>query len=299
MMGPRRVLLTGSCGLVGRSAARALSESGINVVGTSSSGRLVPGVDTVPVDLTNERAVEQLAHSLGTFETIVHAAADVPPTFDSASAARALSRNLAMLTHVGMLLAPLGRLVFLSSTSVYGSRSGEAVGRDHEAHPENLYAVSKLAGEHIARVLAHAQGGSAVSLRLSAPYGAGQSHRTVLQLFVERAVKGQPLQYFGTGSRTQDFTHVDDIAAAIVMACHTGHGHYNVASGQPIAMRTLAELVVAIVGRPGAKVEAAGFPDPQEDYRAQWPLERTIRELGFRARWTLEEGIRSLAEHVS
>jgi nucleoside-diphosphate-sugar epimerase len=293
MSSEKRVLVTGAAGFIGRAVVRSLVRKGLSVVGTSVSGRSVPDADMHSLDLMQGAQVEDFARRIGTFGTIVHAAADVPFAFTARDSERALFANIAMTTNVGSLLRSKGRLVYISSSSVYGSYN-----EDRGPRPNNLYSVSKLAGEHIARVAASVLDGGAVSLRISAPYGVGQPHRTVLQTFVERAVAGAPLEYFGTGSRTQDFTHVDDVADAVVCACERGEGEYDISGGRPIGMRMLGELVVATVGRPGARVQPAGIPDPQEHFRVNLTLKRAAEDLLFSPLRQLEDGIRELAASV-
>jgi UDP-glucose 4-epimerase len=285
-----RVLVTGAAGFVGRAVVKSLVRRGTVVVGTSASGRRVPDAEMHFLDLTRSDEVEDFVQREGTFGIVVHAAADVPGKFTAKDSERALLANIAMTANAGKTLRPQGRIVYISSSSVYGSS-----GKDRGACPNNLYSVSKLAGEHIAQVCALGSDGKAVSLRISAPYGVGQPHRTVLQLFVERAVAGESLGYFGTGSRTQDFTHVDDVADAVVCACQRGEGQYDISGGRPIGMRALAELVVSTVGRPGARVEPAGIPDPQEHFRANFASKRAEEELQFSPSRQLEDGIRELA----
>jgi UDP-glucose 4-epimerase len=134
------------------------------------------------------------------------------------------------------------------------------------------------------------------ALRITAPYGPGQKVRTVLQLFLERALAGEPLKYFGTGNREQDFVAAGDVAAAVLAALEVGaHGSYNIAGGRAITMRDLAETVVRVT-RSSSQVLPAGQPDPQEGQRMRISIDKARRDLRWRPRVQLEQGIGLLAK---
>src|SRR5206468_6039704 len=109
-----------------------------------------------------------------------------------------------------------------------------------------------------------ARGVRAGIFRLVAPYGPRQTRNTVLRRFLDLALSDQPLRYYGTGERTQDFLHVDDAAGAIALAArHRAAGTFLLASGTAIRMRDLAKLVIEATGS-RSTVEAAGVSDPEE-----------------------------------
>lgn len=136
-------------------------------------------------------------------------------------------------------------------------------------------------------------------LRINAPYGPGQATRTVLRIFLERASKGLALLYHGSGSREQDFTHVDDVADAVVAAAFRQRtGTYNISGGEPIAMKQLAELVIRCVPMCGSTVAPSGQDDPQEGVPARYSTRRALAELGWRPSIALACGIRAWAQDL-
>jgi nucleoside-diphosphate-sugar epimerase len=133
----------------------------------------------------------------------------------------------------------------------------------------------------------------ATILRISAPYGPGQRNRTVLRIFIERAISSMDLLYFGTGDRTQDFTSATDVAQAVICSIRRKRGGvFNIAGGNPISMKELAKLVVKCVSGCRSKIVPAGVPDSQESYRADFEILKAKRELGWAPQISLTEGVK-------
>jgi nucleoside-diphosphate-sugar epimerase len=178
-------------------------------------------------------------------------------------------------------------LVFLSSGSVYGGAIG-VIDEDTEVAPALGYSREKLATE---RAIEHHPDLSATIFRLVAPYGPRQQRMTVLLRFLDLALAGAPLRYYGTGARTQDFLHVGDVALAIAAAVRSrARGRFVLASGQAITMRDLAHLVVTAAGSTSV-IEPANLPDPEEARQVRYDVTRLRDRLAFRPAHTLAEGV--------
>jgi UDP-glucose 4-epimerase len=176
-----------------------------------------------------------------------------------------------------------GRWVYVSSVSLEHA----------ELRGTSQYAIEKAETEGS---IARAFPGRTRSLRISSPYGPGMRHLNVLLRFAEAARSGEPITLLGTGERTQDFVHVDDIAAAAISAIDAPGGDpVIVASGEPISMAELARLVVGIAGSSSA-IEHTGRPDPQEGFRADYDLRPALDALGWAPAIRLEVGLRSMLE---
>ena len=144
-------------------------------------------------------------------------------------------------------------------------------------------------------------------LRLSSPYGLKQKNNNVLKIFIEKAIKEKKIEYFGTGSRTQNFINVFDIATSVEKAMeYNGNEIFNIASKESISMKKLAETVSNITSHfLGAPVSVIGGlkPDPQEEIRNdQIDITKTIDLL----KWTpvinikkgIENWIKNLMEEI-
>lgn len=163
------------------------------------------------------------------------------------------------------------------------------------AHPgDGPYRAAKLASAADGLRLFADAGVPFTSLRISAPYGPGQVARTVLRIFLERARADQPLTYHGTGSREQDFIHATDVASSVLAAlrCPT-HGAFPVASGQPVTMRALAELIVRVTGSE-SPIASSGQPDPQEGQQVRVDVSPTRDAIRWRPTVSLAEGLTAI-----
>ena len=271
----REVLLTGASGLVGHAILQRLRAEGARV-------RAI-GRDT-GCDLRDRWPT-------GSWDVIVHCAARLPLAFGGAEDAAAAAENRTLDDRAIQAASDAGaHLIFLSSASVYGLAAGEITEATPVA-PRLAYAHQKLATEEAIA----ADGLSATVFRLVAPYGPRQTRPTVLRRFLDAALTGVPLRYFGSGRRSQDFLHVDDAAVAVSLAARTRVAdRLLLASGEAIGMRDLAGLMVEATGS-GSLIEAAGVPDPEEDRVVRYRTDRLRERLGFRPSVTLAAGIAAWA----
>ncbi|MEN5396080.1 NAD(P)-dependent oxidoreductase [Achromobacter xylosoxidans] len=291
------VLVTGHQGLVGSHVARLLSGAGVEVLGVSRGARSEGPVKALAIDLAEPCALAALER-LGPLRAVVHCAASFPAVFDTAESDVIAARNRAMDETVVALCRLRGaRLVYCSSSSVYADLTSEPVTEAAPLSQAGGYVGEKIwAEQEIRRQL-----DSHAILRICAPYGPGQATRTVLRIFVERALQGQDLLFFGTGAREQDFVHAHDVALAVqaALARPDINGVFNVSGGRPISMRGLGELVNAVVAHGALAVRAAGRPDPQDGFYARFDGAAALAGLGWRATVTLEEGVADMARRLS
>jgi len=233
-----------------------------------------------------------------TFDAIVHCAAILPVSQSGMEAEHAAMANLAMDKRVlDLCLQKRCRLIYISSSSVYGRGTGSIITEEAPLSPIGPYSSAKVASE---QTILNELPTMSVILRLNAPYGPGQRRRTVLRLFIERALLDLDLMYHGTGKREQDFTASEDIGNAIAcaVAVRNAKGIFNIAGGHPISMRRLAELVVRTVKGSKSRVLPSGKTDPQEGYTAIFDISKARRILGWQPEVSLEQGIRQWAEYL-
>jgi nucleoside-diphosphate-sugar epimerase len=276
MSGERRVLLTGASGLVGHAVLQRLRTDGAAVLalGRDNGGDLA-----------------RSPWPAGPWDVIVHCAARLPGQFGGAEEAAAAGENRLLDDRALEAATASGaHLIFLSSASVYGLAGGE-ITEATPAAPVLAYAREKLATEDAIA----ARGISATVFRLVAPYGPRQTRNTVLRRFLDLALTGMPLRYFGSGNRTQDFLHVDDAAEAVGLAVRNRPpDRFILASGEPVGMSELAHLVVEATGSRSV-VEPAGVPDPEEGRTVRYRIDHLRQALGFRPSISLRAGIAAWA----
>jgi UDP-glucose 4-epimerase len=184
----------------------------------------------------------------------------------------------------------VSRLIYSSSASVY-ARTEKSIDEHAALEPLTPYAAGKLAGEWLvsSRLLRTV---SSVILRYTSIYGEGQRSTSVLPVFVRAAREGRRPAIHGSGARSQDFVHVDDICEAnrLALDADLPSGEvFNIGSGEETSMLALAEAVVERFGGDGLDRIAM----EQEDLtRVRFDVTKARRVLGYSPRG-LREGLRS------
>jgi nucleoside-diphosphate-sugar epimerase len=185
----------------------------------------------------------------------------------------------------------LERLVYASSSSVYGDNTPMPFREDVMTQPVSPYGVSKLAAEQLC-YLYHANFRvPAVSLRYFTVYGPRQRPDMGFHKFLRATILGEPIAVFGDGEQTRDFTFVKDAVAATIAAGTKGvPGRvYNIGGGSRVSVNEVLDLIGRIAGRrPGVRVDPAQKGDMRHTY-ADTSLARA--DLGFAPTVSLEEGL--------
>jgi nucleoside-diphosphate-sugar epimerase len=286
---PRRVLVTGGAGLLGNAITRRLVAAGMEVVATyRGSPPALAGVQWQRADLTRSDALADIAG----VDALVHTAALLPQSHASSDAEAEANRRIDEVVFAATQRWG-ARLVFISTVAVYGATPPppEGLTEDHAVQPIGAYAREKVWAEERGRELEAADGLAFTSLRVSAPYGRDQRSMTVLRRFVERASRGETLEYWGSGARQQDFIHADDVATASEASLSRRGGTFNIASGKAVTMLELASTVADAAGLPADQVRAAGAPDPGEDRLVAYSIARARSSLDWQPRIELREGV--------
>jgi UDP-glucose 4-epimerase len=187
--------------------------------------------------------------------------------------------------------AGVPRLVYASSSSVYGDSRELPLREDAACRPLSPYGVTKLAVEHLAAIYGRNHGLPVVGLRYFTAYGPRQRPDMAFHRFLAGARDGTPVRLFGDGKQTRDFTYVDDIVTATRRAGDSGRPGcvYNVGGGQRIALEEVLRTIEQVTGRKLAIArDEAQKGDMRDTYADTTAAER---DLGFRGTVTLPEGL--------
>jgi UDP-glucose 4-epimerase len=187
------------------------------------------------------------------------------------------------------------RLVYASSSSVYGDDVPMPMREDAMVRPLSPYGVSKLAAEHLCTLYHTNYGVPAVSLRYFTVYGPRQRPDMGFHKFLRATILGEPLTLFGDGGQTRDFTFVADAVAATIAAATRGvPGRvYNIGGGSRVSITEVLEMIGRVAGRrPVIQGDSAQKGDMRHTY-ADTGLAR--KDLGFAPAVGLEAGL--AAEH--
>jgi nucleoside-diphosphate-sugar epimerase len=301
------VVVTGVAGFIGSHLAEALVERGHQVVGIDC---FTPAYPAASKRANLARLLPHPAFRL-VQEDLVTLSLD--PWLDGASAVfhqaaqpgvrSSWGADFAVYVHHNVLgtqalleaVARTGvpRLVAASSSSVYGDAPSYPTSEASPTRPVSPYGVTKLASEHLC--LAYARPGvaavSVVTLRYFTVYGRRQRPDMAFQRFLRAVSSGRPVTVLGDGEQTRDFTHVDDVVRANLLAMDAPvHGEaINVGGGRRASVNEVLDLIGRCTGRP-VRVERA--PAQVGDAR-HTAADGTRAEalLGYRPRVALEDGL--------
>lgn len=194
---------------------------------------------------------------------------------------------------------PIERLVYASSSSVYGDRVALPMSENALPQPVSPYGVTKLAAEQLCYLYHVNHDVPAVSLRYFTVYGPRQRPDMGFSRFFDAALNGREVTQFGDGRQTRDFTFVADAVTATVSAATLGRpgGVYNIGGGSRVALLDVFELIRRVTGRP-LRVDRmeAQRGDMRDTYA---DTTRARADLAFIPTVTLEEGLRAQYEWMT
>ncbi|HEV7498826.1 MAG TPA: NAD-dependent epimerase/dehydratase family protein [Vicinamibacteria bacterium] len=183
------------------------------------------------------------------------------------------------------------RIVYASSSSVYGDAPRLPLREDARCEPVSPYGVSKLAAEHLAILYERNFGLPVVSLRYFTVYGPRQRPDMAFHRFLKAARDGEPIHVFGDGAQTRDFTFVADIVAATRAAADSGRPGrvYNVGGGERIALNDVLQRIEEVTGRRLTAIRDEAQKGDMRDTFADTTA--AGRDLGFRSTVSLTQGL--------
>jgi UDP-glucose 4-epimerase len=304
-----RAVVTGGAGFIGSNLAHELSARDYQVV---IFDNLATGRKENIEQLLKRDNVDFIQGSITDLPTLVEAFSGATYVFHQAaipSVPRSVEYPLA--SHeanvdgtLKVLLAArdckVKKLVYASSSSVYGDTPTLPKKEDMAPNPQSPYAVSKLAGEYYCRVFQSVYGLPTVCLRYFNVYGPKQdpnsNYAAAIPRFITSVLRGEPPVIFGDGEQTRDFTYVKDVVAANILAAEGGAaGVANVASARSISVNDLARSIIKLIGN---KVEPVYREPRAGEVKHSLADIRRAAAFGFQPEYDLAKGLRETIEHL-
>jgi UDP-glucose 4-epimerase len=310
------IIITGGSGFLGTYVIRELAERGDQVISfdavspspelaalTAPYEQQIVRVRGQILDLASLlRAVQQ--HKV---ERIFHAAAlyDPPYSLDEPAITFQVNVNGTINVLEAARLMGVQRVVQSSSIAVYMPRQYEPINERHPiftpsaGNPLGPYGASKAAAEIVGLTYYSTNGVDFIALRNSAIYGYGMRYPMYIKPMVENSVRGLPTRFETGGDMRRDYTHVKDIAQAVIKALDVPSDTltqrvFNIGSGTMNSASQVAQTVRSIL--PDADIEiGSGLSElEQSDMRARGTLDLTAarQQLKYESRFSLETGIR-------
>ena len=290
-----RYVVTGAAGFIGSHLAEALLAAGHDVVGIDcftdyydpllkeeNARELdMQRIDLAgdPLDFAGADGVFHLAGQPG-----VRSFGDVFPLY--------VRRNVLASQRVFEAAARDGvRVVFSSSSSVYGEAERYPTPEDTRPGPLSPYGITKLTCEHLARAYERSFSLDVVTLRYFNVFGPRQRPDMAFAKMIAALVEGHTFDLFGDGTQSRGFTFVRDVVAATNAAMARGTGTYNVGGG---AEASMLETIALLEGISGRRLEIREHPPvPGDQRRTSADTTRIRDELGWRPEVGLEDGLRA------
>jgi UDP-glucose 4-epimerase len=301
------VLVTGGGGFIGSNLVRALLERGdtVKVLDNFSTGNRA-NLDDLDVEVIEGelRSYERVHNATRDVEVVFHLGAlgSVPRSVQDPLTSSAVNVEGTLNVLLAARDSGVRRVVYSSSTSVYGSTREMPTPETSPPDPISPYAVAKLAAERYCIAFSRVYDSfESVVLRYFNVFGPRQSplsqYAAVVPLFISAIAAGEPITIHGDGKQSRDFTYVGNcVDATLAAAAAPGASGrvFNVAGGQPASVNDLAEMIGAILGKP---VERTYTPSRSGDIRDSWADLTAAREvLGYEPRVSLDDGLRLTVE---
>jgi nucleoside-diphosphate-sugar epimerase len=192
------------------------------------------------------------------------------------------------------------KMVFVSSALIYETaKEGQKITEDHHLSPSCPYTASKISGEKLVISYYKTYNLPIVILRPFSVYGPWQKSNSeggVISIFIDRKLKGKPIEVFGNGKQGRDFFYIEDCAEFIVEAAFTERAIgqiFNAGSGQKIKIKDLAKIIAG----ESSDIKFVKHPHPHAEVMNMCAdSSKAEKILGWRVRISLEEGLNKTRE---
>lgn len=305
-------LVTGGGGFIGSNIVEELLRrgDGVRVLDNFYTGRrenLVPFLSRIELLEGDLRSPEDCARAVADVDYVLHQAAI--PSVPRSVANPGLSHDVNVTGLLNLLTAArdagVKRLVYASSSSVYGDQEADVKTEDLTLNPMSPYAAMKAAGEHYLRAFSLCYGMETVALRYFNVFGPRQDpnspYSAVIPLFITAMHKGVPPTIHGTGEQARDFTYVANNVSANILAATApfeAKGQaYNIACGTSYSVLDLVQNIGKALG---VDIKPDHAPARVGDVRmSKADITRARRDLGYEVLVDFEEGMKRTIEHYT
>ena len=302
----KRILITGGCGFIGSNLVKAYITKGHNVTVIDSlvNGKVCNLGDTANSDkckiIFNNVVDVDLVSVMKDIDIVHHVAAIPRVKYSVDHPIETTDENI---TNTVIVLdaarqANVDRVIYSSSSSVYGNTKYFPTHESTATNPRSPYALQKYVGEEYCRLYSELYGLDTVSLRYFNVFGpnsfADSQYSAVIPIFIERLTKGKMLMIDGDGEQTRDFTYVDNVVHGNILAAQCKkklNGQViNIACGDNISINALAQRLAKIM-EVSYKVRHRE-PRPGDVKKTQANVMRAKSVLGFEPVVSFDEGLK-------
>jgi nucleoside-diphosphate-sugar epimerase len=300
-----RALVTGVAGFVGSHLGERLLDGGAEVLGidcfTDYYARPLKEANLAPLRARDRFSFVETAIQAAPLDRLLDGVTHVFHLAAQAGVRKSWGRDFEIYTTnnieaTQVLLEacvgkPLVRLVYASSSSVYGDAVAIPMREDAVPQPLSPYGVTKLAAEHLCHLYSANHGVPATSVRYFTVYGPRQRPDMAFNRFLRAALQGDSISVFGDGGQTRDFTFVADAVAATLAAGERGvpGRAYNIGGGSRVSLNEVLDIVGRVTGKALQINRGPAQKGDMRDTYADTSLAKA--DLGFRPTVSLVDGL--------
>lgn len=303
-------LVTGVAGFIGSNIARELVRRGEQVRGIDNFstgkrqnlGDLLPHIEFREADIVDLPAMRDACTGV---DYVIHQAAipSVPRSVEDPISSNVANVDGTLNVLVAARDAKVKRVVYASSSSLYGDVPTLPKTEDMAPSPISPYAVAKLTGEYYMRSFYRVYGLETVSLRYFNVFGPHQDptsmYSGVLAIFISRMLRGEPVTIYGDGEQSRDFTYIENVVSANLLSCHAPAAEvagkfFNAATNHRITLNQTFEILKKLTGYTGT---AKHGPERSGDVKHSLAdISLAQKHLGYKPLVMFEEGLKRTVE---
>src|SRR3989344_4476667 len=199
--------------------------------------------------------------------------------------------------------AGVKRMIFSSSSEVYGEPRELPIKEESVKGPVSTYGVSKLAAEIYAKAYNQEFGTDIRIVRFFNVYGPGQENNWVVPIFLNKALKNEPITIFGKGNQTRCFTYVEDVAEGVLAVFEKGNKSeaYNIGNNQPTTILELAQIAKEMT-KSKSEIVKLGFGEKtrlkEREIEYRIPDISRMKALGWKPKTMIREGVKRMLDDM-
>ena len=312
-----RILVTGAAGFIGSHISESLIADGHDVIGLDNFDpfydrqikeanlRNLPAADNfefIEADIRDKDRMSEIFGAHGPLDSVLHLAARAgvrPSILDPIGYEQVNIAGTLNLLQASIAQSPLPKFVFASSSSVYGNNQKVPFSEtDSVDHPISPYAATKKACELICHTYHHLYQLPVTGLRFFTVFGPRQRPDLAIDKFARLILAGEPIEMFGDGTTSRDYTYIDDIVAGVRAAIDrcSGYEIINLGSKHPI---TLTDMIVTVADACGRKPIIQTKPmQPGDVNRTFADVEKAARLLDYEPTTPFAQGVARQVEWI-
>ena len=299
-----KVLVTGGAGFIGSHIAEKLLQlnHSVRIIDNLSTGNikniehLLSEIEFIKGDITNDRDVKI---ALKDVDYVFHQAALPSVERSVKDPLRTNEHNIKGTLNLLWYSVKMGvkKFIYASSSSVYGDSPTLPKKENFTPNPLSPYAVTKLTGEYYCSIFTKLYKLPTISLRYFNVFGPRQNpesqYSAVIPKFIKAVLKGEPIYVYGDGEQTRDFTYVENVVLANILAMNNDkilYGIFNVGTGKRVSLNTFIKLLSKLTEREIKPIYTS--PRPGDVRHSLASLKNINEKLGYSPKFTFEQGLK-------